>query len=134
MRLVPLGSVVVLVTTTVACHTMKPLALEDLDSVRPAQAWVTRADQSVVVVAGPQIVRNRLAGFVDGVYQVMPTSEVKQVRVRRPATARTAALVAAGAVGAAGLVVLLSGTGDYDDPCSRASSECLDDPMAWQDR
>jgi len=76
-----------------ACHTMQPMALSDLETTRPARVWVTRADQSVVIVEGPQIVRNRLAGFVDGVYQVMPMEAVQAVRVRRTDARRTAVLV-----------------------------------------
>jgi hypothetical protein len=129
MRLLVMAGVVLLVLANSACHTMKPIALEDLDSVRPSQAWITKTDESVVVVAGPQIVRNRLAGFVNGTYQVMPMNEVKQVTVRRPARGKTAALIAVGAVGTAVVVYMISGASGNTDPCSLQSSECLERPQ-----
>jgi hypothetical protein len=107
-----------------ACHTMRPVALAELDAIRPAQVWVTRADQAVVVVSGPQVLNDRLVGFVNGRYQVMPAADVTRVLMRRPARARTAALIAAGAVSVSAMAVLVSGQGTYRNPCDRASSEC----------
>jgi hypothetical protein len=107
-----------------ACHTMRPVALAELSAIRPARVWVTRGDQAVVVVHGPQVVNDRLVGFVDGTYQVMPAADVKQVLMRSPARARTAALIAAGAVSVSAMAVLVSGQGTYRNPCDRASSEC----------
>jgi hypothetical protein len=127
MRFHVLGFVLV-VASTVGCHTMRPVALDDLDTVRPGRVWVTRADQSVVVVSGPRVVRNRLAGFIDGTYQVIPADEVEQILVRRPEKGKTAALVAAGAVGLAATAYLLSGTGGSKNPCRLQSSECEERP------
>jgi hypothetical protein len=107
-----------------ACHTMRPLALEDITSARPDQVWVTKPDESVVVLSLPQIVNNRLAGFVDGVYRVMPTAEVQSMRVRHTAVGRTAALVTAGGLAIASVIALISGSGASVDPCMVASSEC----------
>lgn len=120
-----MGTLLVVVFSSAACHTMRPVAMEELTAVRPGQVWVTRADQSVVLVAGPQIVNNRLVGFVDGVYRVIPAADVQRVVMRRPATARTAALVTVGAVGVASVVFMMSGTGNSFDDCSVASSECV---------
>jgi hypothetical protein len=102
--------------------------LEELETVQPGQVWVTRADESVVMVSGPRIVRNRLAGFIDGTYQVIPAGEVRQVVMRAPARGKTAALVAAGVVGVAAGVYILSGTGGTKNPCRLASSECEEAP------
>jgi hypothetical protein len=123
-----MSMLLVAVLSSAACHSMRPVAMEELAAVRPGQVWVTRADQSVVLVAGPQIVNNRLVGFVDGVYRVIPAADVQRVVMRRPATGRTAALVSVGAVGAASVIYLLSGTGGSGDPCMLASSECGDQP------
>lgn len=127
MRRALLGSVVLVTLPLAGCHTMRRVSLEEVGAIRPAQVRVTRADRSVVVVHGPQVLENRLVGFVDGRYQVMPAAEVEQVLVRRPAHGRTAALIATGALGATALAYLLSGSGTYRDPCSMASSEC--EPM-----
>ena len=128
MRSAMLGALILATLSSAACHTMKPVALEELGAMRPAQVWVTRGDQSVVVVYGPQVVDRRLVGFVDGRYQVMPAADVKQVLMRRRAGGRTAALIAAGAVGAAAMAYLVSNQGAYKNPCDLASSEC--DPSA----
>jgi len=124
MRLIHSSSAIGLLLLSAACHTVRPLAFEDLTSVRPGQVWVTRADQTVVTVSTPQIVNNRLVGFVDGVYRVIPAADVQRITMRQPATARTAALVTAGAVGAASLIFLASGPGGSSNPCDTGSSEC----------
>jgi hypothetical protein len=103
---------------------MRPIALEELESVRPSQAKVTRTDQSVVIVHGPQLLDNRLAGFIDGKYQVMPAANVQSLHVRRSAPGRTAALVAVGAMGVAAAVVAISGTGGSAGSCTTSSSDC----------
>jgi hypothetical protein len=107
------------------CHTVKPLTLDELAARSPGRVWVTRADQSVVVVESPRLSNDRLLGFVDGKYQAIPAADVKQVRLRERATGRTAALLAAGAFGAFAVAAMLSGSTEYHDPCSRASSECI---------
>jgi hypothetical protein len=124
-----IGVLMAVFVGTAACHTMRPIPLHDVHAARPMQVWVTRTDESVVLMSGPQIVNERLAGFVNGRYQVMPAETVKQVLVRRPATGRTVALVAAGVVGAAAAVILISGSGGGDDPCALASSECEGGPV-----
>jgi hypothetical protein len=127
MRLAMCSALMLASVSLAGCHTMKPVSLEEVGAVRPAQVRVTRTDQSVVVVYGPQVLNNRLVGFVDGTYRVMPAADVKQVLVRQPAGGRTAALIAAGALGVTALVYTLSSTGTYRDPCRLGSSEC--EPM-----
>jgi len=128
MRVRMIGWLIATTFSSAACHTMKPVTLDALGGIRPARVWVTRADQSVVLVEGPQLLNNRLVGFVNGRYQVMPAADVSQLRMRAPARGRTAALVTASALGVAAMAYLLSGGGGYSDPCSLASSEC--DPNA----
>jgi nitrous oxide reductase len=65
-----------------------------------------------------------LAGFIDGKYQVMPAENVQSMSVRRSAPGKTAALVAAGAMGVAAAVVAISGSGGSTGPCSTSSSDC----------
>ena len=110
--------------SSAACHTMRPVALDELSAERPSQVWVTKVDQSVVVLSGPQILENRLVGFVDDVYQVIPAEDVRRIVMRRPAGGRTAALVVTGAAGATLLFVALAGTGDYLHPCARDTAKC----------
>jgi len=114
---------ILMTLTTAGCHTIRPVGFDQLSAVRPKQVWVTKADQSVVVLAGPQIVNNRLVGFVDDVYQVFSPAEV-QIGIRRPARARTAALVATGTVAAVSLMFVMAGSGNYQHPCTWDTARC----------
>jgi hypothetical protein len=115
-----------------ACHTMRPMTLDELGSVRPARVWVTRGDRSVLVVSGPQMLRGDLVGFVDGRFSQVPADDVKQMLVRRPARARTAVLIAAGAIGLAAFTVMMSGKGDVYDPRQQVDCEELPDhPLCY---
>jgi hypothetical protein len=91
---------------------MKPVTLDQLNALRPERAWVTEGDQTVVVVSGPQVVGDTLVGYVNGVYEEMPTAQFKQVLVRRPATAKTVLLVGAITAGFGAMVYALIGSSD----------------------
>jgi hypothetical protein len=117
-------SLILMTLTTAGCHTMHPVAFDQVSAERPKQVWVTKADQSVVVLAGPQIVNNRLTGFVGDVYQVFSPEDVQQVGMRRPAAARTAALVATGTIAAVSFLAVTAGSGDYVHPCTRDTAKC----------
>jgi hypothetical protein len=86
---------------------------------------VTRADQSVVEVSGPQVFGDTLVGYVAGEFQELPTATVKRVVIRRPARARTIALIAASTAGAAVIAVFLAGVGD---PNPRDEVDCDYEP------
>ena len=103
------GLALVLLSST-ACHRTKVVSLDQ--SVASKHVWVTLNNESVVLLSGPQIYGNKLVGFVDGKYEEYPTTNVKQVHVREPHTAATAALVATGAAAFAVFVVMLSGEDD----------------------
>jgi hypothetical protein len=125
MRLTVVGWLIATTLPSAACHTMRPVALEELGAIRPTRVWVTRADQSVVVVEGPRVLESGLVGFVNGSYEEMPADDVKRVLMRRSAGGRTAALVAAGAVGLTTAAFLMAGgKSSYQHPCTSASSEC----------
>ena len=124
MRVKMLGWLIATTLSSGACQTLKPVTLDALGGLRPSRVWVTRADQAVVVVEGPQLLNNRLVGFVDGKYQVMPAADVTQVLMRAPARGRTAVLVTAGAVGVAAIAYLVSGGSGPSDPCAGQSSDC----------
>lgn len=107
------------------CLTMRPMGLDQVPAGHP-RIWVTRSDQTVVVLTDPQIVNDRLAGFQDDVYLVIPADQVRQITIRRIAPGRTAALVAGGAAGAVALMWVLSGTADYTHPCVRRGTDDCD--------
>ena len=107
------------------CHTMRQMTLEELAGARPARAWVTRSDQSVLVIEGPQVFRGKLVGFVGGRYREMAAADLHRIRVRQLATTRTAALIVGSAVGAAVVVVMISGREPTAfDPCLGSTVDC----------
>ena len=123
MRVVTAG-VLLAALASAGCYTMKPVALEGLGSVPSGRVWVTRADQSTVIVDGPRVLENKLVGFVDKVYQEMPTADVTQVMARRLVPARTTALVGAGLVGIVATIALIQGSGQAPDPCIGYTIDC----------
>ena len=125
MRSTMVGGLIAATLSSAACHTRTPVTVDQLTSLRPVKVWVTRADQSVIVVTGPQIYGNKLVGFVDGKYREMPATDLKSVIMQRPARGRTTALVVAGALGIVTIAYLLSSTGNYENPCDLGSSECF---------
>jgi hypothetical protein len=88
-----------------ACTTFGPVNPKQfIISSRPQQVWLWKADSSVVLVRGPHFLpgSDTLVGVVDGAYQEIPLSEIRQVKASWSAPARTAALV----VGGAGAIVI----------------------------
>lgn len=124
VRPIMIGCLVAAALSSVGCHAMRPVTLDQLNGLRPAQIRVTNGAQEVVVIDGPQVVEGRLVGWVDGEYRVIPAAEVKQVLMRTPARGRTIGLVAAGVIGAAAVTFMVAGGGANSDPCRDASSEC----------
>jgi hypothetical protein len=114
MRLALIGCLIATALSPAACHTMKPVTVDQLTALRPAQVRVTSDDQDTVVIEGPQIVQGRLVGWVDGEYRVMPVGDVQRILMPAPAPRRTAALVAATAIGVAGIAYLVAGAGRGD--------------------
>jgi hypothetical protein len=113
----PLTALALLAT---ACHSTRQITFDELTALRPSQVRVTRGDRAFVV-EGPQvIVGNRLAGFVDGEYQVIPAADVTQVLMRVPAPGRTGALIGGAAIGVVALAYLVSGSGASDGSCNPA--------------
>lgn len=124
MRSVTAGVLIAAALASAGCYTMKPVALENLGSVPSARVWVTRADQSTVIVDGPRVLENKLVGFVEKVYQEMPTADVTRVMARRMAPGRTTAVVAAGLVGVVATIAIISGSGGAPDPCIGYTVDC----------
>ena len=89
-----------------ACHTMKPVTVDQINTLKPARAWVTAGDQSAVVVLRPEVVGDSLVGWVNGRYERFPSAGLKQVIVRTSAPARTALLSAGIAAGVGALVLI----------------------------
>lgn len=107
------------------CYTMRTLTVDDLGSGKTARVWVTRPDQSVVMLEDAQMFRGKLAGFASGQYLELPTDDVRQIQIRKLATARTVTLIAAGATVATVAAVLLAGNSDAFDNCI-GNDDCED--------
>lgn len=114
---------VLIILSSVACHTMQPVTLDQLRGIGPREVVVTRADQSVAVVSRPQVFGDTLVGFVNRTYKVMPAADVKQMRVEQPAPRRTAALVVAGTLGLAGVVAYLVGGSGASSPPTQSKCD-----------
>jgi hypothetical protein len=91
-----------------ACRTTKSVSLEQLNALKPDRAWVTNQDQLVVVLVGPHVVGDTLAGYIDGKYEQLLSAGLQRVTVRTPAPMRTVLLATGVAIGVGGLVIALS--------------------------
>lgn len=94
-----------------ACYTTAGVGYpeEFIDSHRPSRIWVTENDDSVLAMDSPKMRGDTLSGYVTGVYRELPFSDVKFVRARILSPGRTAVMAGAAALGAAGLIVSLTG-------------------------
>lgn len=101
-----------------ACFTMRPVTLEDLGAHPASRVWVTRPDQSKVLVDGAQVFRGKLVGFVDGKYHELPPDDLHQLHVRKVAVGRTITLVGAGVATAGVIMLLVSGGENHFEPCA----------------
>jgi hypothetical protein len=111
-----------------ACHKLTPLDQDDILAREPSRIWITHVDNSLVMteVSGPRIFNDTLVGYMNGEFSEIPVSELKSMVIREPARGRTILLAAAGTVGVAGLVWLVSGGGNSDN--KRFYFDCDDDP------
>jgi hypothetical protein len=96
-----------------ACSTLRPVAtpMDFIPAERPAQLWVTTADNATMRLEGPRLLGDTLVGFVAGRYEEIPLPQARTLWVREPATTRTAFLVAGLAVVGASLLYMLRGNG-----------------------
>ena len=126
MRIPIVGCLIAATDASAACHTLKSVTLEQVHVAKPSEVKVTRGDQSIVVVSGPQVIGDTLVGYVNGKFEELPAADLKQVRMRAPARAQTAALIVATTVGVAGFAWMVTGGGGFFDP--KTTTDCDDDP------
>lgn len=107
-----------------ACYTTRALTIDDLATQREARVWVTRADQSVVLVSDAQVFRGKVVGFVEGRYRELQPADVRDLRVRRFAVGRTVSVFAGGALAFTVAALLLSGQENTYDPCVGGPVDC----------
>lgn len=126
MRITMVGGLIATALASAACHTLKPVTLEQVSVAKPSELTVTRGDQSVVVVSGPQVIGDTLLGYVNGKFEELQAADLKQMRMRVPARGRTTALIIATTVGIAGAAWLVTGGGGFVD--AKSLLDCDDDP------
>jgi len=101
------ASVVGLVFILAACHTMRPVAADDLTSTSIDRVWVTGTDWSMTIFSAPHVTGDTLAGFVDGAYREVLLSDTRKIEQRVTARGRTTALsVGIGAVVLSGMIYM----------------------------
>jgi hypothetical protein len=103
-----------LFAATLGCTTLRPVARpqEFIPSRRPDRIWVTRADNSKIVLDGPRLLGDTLVGWFRGDYQEILLLETRMITVRQPAGRRTALLVGTLAVVGVALIAVLASSGD----------------------
>ena len=100
------------------CYTVKPVTFESFGGARVKQVWVTRSDNTQVLIRNADISGDELRGYIDGQYKQLPAADLKEIRVRQLHTGRTLALVLGGAAAMTAVFVAVSGTDDSFDPCA----------------
>jgi hypothetical protein len=126
MRVTSFGLMAVLLAAT-ACHTMQPLTMEELNTLRPQHAWVTDENSSTFMISGPQVFGDTVVGYVEGRFRELPGSDLKQVAIRRPDRKKTIMLAVASTAAAVGVGVIISGTGLFG---RTPGTDCNDVPDA----
>jgi hypothetical protein len=119
----------VLIASLAGCSTLRPVTTpqEFIPAARPDRIWVTRADNSKLMMEGPRLLGDTLVGWVAGRYQEILLPETRFMSVRQPAPKRTAFLIAGGVIVGAGLLYLLAGNGlggsgyNTEDPSNPSS-------------
>lgn len=111
-----------------ACHTMVPLTLDEVAVVKPGQVWITRSDQTVAELTGPQVFGDTLVGYIGGLFHELDAKEVERIVIKRSAKGKTMALVAAGIAGAAAVGVVISGLGEEGNTANVDCNDVPDDP------
>jgi len=127
MRLAIRCGLSLVMLSTLACHTMRVIPIEQAAGIPSVS--VTLSDKSVVVLDDPKIYGNKLVGFVNGKYQEIPTAKVQTAHVRETNGARTAALVVAGAVGFVGFAYVITGAGKSKAPEYCDDPDHVDEPI-----
>jgi len=126
MRIPMVGYMIAATVASAACHTLKPVTLEQVNVAKPSEVKVTRGDQSIVVVSGPQVIGDTLVGYVNGKFEELPAADLKQVRMKAPARVQTAALIVVTTVGIGMFAMLATSSGIFHNPADNL--DCDDNP------
>ena len=121
----------ILLITQTACMTApRPVASPQtyLQQHTPGRAWITLADGTRHEIEKPRVFGDSVLAM-----RVVPNGEgeelwvsmanIREMRVRRVSPLLTAALVAGVAAGVALIAALVSGGGDFVEPCNQTNPE-----------
>ena len=110
MRSLLSGALFLAALSGIGCKTTTTVTLAELNALKPERAWVREGGNSMVIVDGPQVVGDTIVGYVNGVYEEMPSDKFSQIVVQKNATTRTLLLVGAVTVGFGGMIYALIGS------------------------
>jgi len=125
MRTTTFGWLVAAALSGAACHSLRPVTLQQVGIAKPSEVKVTRGDQSVVTVSGPQVLGDTLVGYVNGKFEELVGADLRQVRMLSPNKGKTTALIIVTAVGIAGAAMVLTSSGTPENP----GPDCTENPM-----
>ena len=95
-----------LIPLAAACTTVATLPPQAIEAKTPSMVWVTKGDNSTVLVQSPELRTDTLAGFVGGDYVEMPLSDVHSMRARISAPGKTRLLVGGVTLAVAAAVIV----------------------------
>jgi hypothetical protein len=122
------GIGIVIALASVGCYTVKTVTFGSFGGERVGRVWVTRTDQSVVLLKKADVSGDKLRGYAEHEYVELAASDLQSIRVRKLSRARTISLLAAGAASFITVAVIVSGREKYFDPCIGGREGCYDDP------
>ena len=109
-----------LIPLAAACTTVATLPPQAIEAKTPSMVWVTKGDNSTVLLQSPELRTDTLAGFVEGDYVEMPLSDVHSMRARISAPGKTRLLVGGVTLAVAATVIIATkagGSGAGIPPC-----------------
>jgi len=114
-----------LVGLATACSTLTPVREKPtafIEAHSPGAVWITKTDNSVVVLAGPKVLGDTLGGFVGRDYVEIPLSSVQSLSARRPAKGKTALLIGASVVAAGGIAYAILNSNSHSTNIAECQS------------
>jgi hypothetical protein len=105
------------------CHSPQDLGYPGhyINANAPMRVWVTQPNDSVIIVNGPKMSGDTLAGFVSGRYRELAPSQVKFVKAMLPDHVRTALVVSAAALTVGGVFLAITNAPQH------GSTTCYDE-------
>jgi len=123
VRIAICSAVAIMILSVAGCKSMRPSNLTTVGTAH--RAWVTLPDRKVVLINGPKVINDTLVGYVEGKYEEIPASDVKQIRVKEWNRGKTALLGILGLAALGGATYAITSSGGYTPP---QIDFCMNDP------